>query len=199
MAVPAPFDTRAAQKLDTRARLLSAARRLFSRQGVSATTVDQVAREAQTSRANFYLHFNGKDELLHALRQEMWRMALGFYEAFARLPDTSEATLLRWLEEVSRRWNEDGGLTRIVLGATPAEVEHEYREHLAEYIDTLTRDPSKWRGHTPAQARQRAYLLIVQLERCMNDQDHIQLPLERRDLLRTLAAVWVATLAAPGH
>ena len=197
MTAHATVDARAAQKSDTRARLLDAARRLFGRLGPALTTVDQIAREAGTSRANFYLHFGGKEDVLHALRREMWRMALGFYEAFAELPDTSQATLHRWLQGVAEVWTRDGGLTRIVLGATPGEVEQEYQEHVTQYIDALTRDAGKWRGFSKVQARQRAYLLIVQLERCMNDQDHIDLPVERTSLLRTLAAVWAATLTAP--
>jgi AcrR family transcriptional regulator len=199
MTDPVVLDARAAQKSDTRVRLLDAARRLFGSLGVGLTTVDQIAREAGTSRANFYLHFGGKEDVLHALRREMWRMAAGFYEAFAELPDTSERTLHGWLEDVAQRWTQAGGLTRIVLGATPTEVEQEYQEHLTQYIDALTRDASKWRGIPKAQARQRAYLLIVQLERCMNDQDHIDLPVDRTALLRTLAAVWAATLSAPRH
>jgi AcrR family transcriptional regulator len=197
MTAHASVDPRARQKSDTRARLLDAARRLFGRLGPALTTVDQIAREAGTSRANFYLHFGGKEDVLHALRREMWRMALGFYEAFSELPDTSQETLYRWLQDVAEVWTRDGGLTRIVLGATPSEVAQEYQEHVTQYIDALTRDADKWRGFPKAQARQRAYLLIVQLERCMNDQDHIDLPVERTSLLRTLAAVWAATLTAP--
>ncbi len=193
----AVLDARAAQKNDTRARLLDAARELFGRLGVGLTTVDQIARKAGTSRANFYLHFGGKEDVLHALRREMWRMALGFYETFAELPDTSEATMHRWLRGVARTWTQSGGLTRVVLGATSAEVEQEYQEHLAQYIDALTRDRHKWRAFSKGEARQRAYLLIVQLERCMNDQDHIDLPVDRGALLHTLAAVWAATLAPP--
>jgi AcrR family transcriptional regulator len=195
MSSPVAIDTRTAQKLDTRQRLLHAAQRLFARQGVDMTTVDQIAREAATSRANFYLHYSGKDNVLHALRREMWQMALGFYQDFAELPDLELATVRRWLARVERLWNADGGLTRIVLGATPQAVQEEYQEHLREYIDALTADTSKWCHFARAETRRRAYLLIVQLERCMNDQDHIDPPVGRAHVLDTLAAIWIATLA----
>jgi AcrR family transcriptional regulator len=195
-AAPA-IDARSAQKSDTRERLLQAARQLFGEFGVAATTVDQIAREAGSSRANFYLHFAGKDDVLQALRREMWRMALGFYEDFAALPDTSQATLRAWIGRVAKAWASDGGLTRIVLGATPQAVAEEYQEHLAEYIAALTRDPSKWPGFSLAEAQRRAYLLIVQLERCMNDHDHIVVPTNHTALLNSLADVWAATLKAP--
>src|SRR4051794_37074721 len=127
MAATPVLPTRAAQKLDTRERLLCVAQRLFCELGIEATTVDQISREAGTSRANFYLHFNGKQDVMHALRLEMWRMALGFYEEFARLPDARVTTLHAWLARVSQAWRRDGGLTRIVLGATPQAVEREYQ------------------------------------------------------------------------
>jgi hypothetical protein len=103
----------------------------------------------------------------------------------------------QWLARVERLWNADGGLTRIVLGATPQAVQREYQEHLREYIDALTADPQKWSGFSRDEARRRAYLLIVQLERCMNDQDHIDPPVGRSHLLDSLAAIWAATLAPP--
>jgi AcrR family transcriptional regulator len=199
MTTPLASDPRAAQKLDTRHRLLHAAQRLFARQGVEATTVDQIAREASTSRANFYLHFTGKDDVLHALRREMWQMALGFYQDFSGLPDLDLRTVRRWLARVERLWNADGGLTRIVLGATPQAVQQEYQEHLREYIDALTANPAKWSRFAPEEARRRAYLLIVQLERCMNDHDHIDPPVGRAHVLDTLAAIWVATVKPPTH
>lgn len=188
---------RAAQKEDTRARILSAARQLFGEQGVAATSVQQISLAAETSRANFYLHFKGRDELLHALRREMWQMALGFYEDFASLPDIEHATLRRWLERVAAAWRQDGGITRIVLGAAPQAVEREYQLQLARYVDAAVANRARWRDFTPAESRRRAYLLIVQLERCMNDQDHIDLPVERDALLDTLASLWAAALLPP--
>jgi hypothetical protein len=83
-----------------------------------------------------------------------------------------------------------------VLGATPQAVQEEYKEHLHEFIDALTADRSKWKGFTPAEARRRAYLLIVQLERCMNDQDHIDPPVDRSHLLDSLASIWRVTLTS---
>jgi AcrR family transcriptional regulator len=194
MTSPPVLPERRAQKLDTRERVLRVAQRLFCELGVEATTVDQIAREAGTSRPNFYLHFSGKEEVLHVLRREMWRMAQGFYEDFAQLPDTSLQTLRAWVDRVACAWRRDGGITRIVLGATPQAVEHEYQQNLAQYVDAVTSDANKWRTFSRAESRARAYLLIVQLERCMNDQDHIDLPVDREALLDTLAAVWAATL-----
>ncbi|MDG3011644.1 TetR/AcrR family transcriptional regulator [Rhodococcus sp. D2-41] len=54
-------------KIETRARLLQSARRLFAVKGVSGTTVEDVASAAEVSRATFFNYFQGKDAVLEAL------------------------------------------------------------------------------------------------------------------------------------
>ena len=52
---------------ETRARLLDAAERLALGQGFSATTVDQVIAEAESSKGAFFHHFASKSDLGRAL------------------------------------------------------------------------------------------------------------------------------------
>jgi AcrR family transcriptional regulator len=49
------------------ASILTAAARIFARQGYAATTVDQVAAEARVSKLIVYRHFNSKRELYTAI------------------------------------------------------------------------------------------------------------------------------------
>lgn len=56
--------TQRARRSDVRERLISAARELLRRSGVARLTVGQVCRTAGVSRATFYLHFGGRDELV---------------------------------------------------------------------------------------------------------------------------------------
>lgn len=65
----------------TRSRLLSAALVVFSRKGYAATTLNDIADEAQVTRGAIYWHFGSKAELYNALVQER------FAEAFAGLSD----------------------------------------------------------------------------------------------------------------
>jgi TetR/AcrR family transcriptional regulator, transcriptional repressor for nem operon len=51
----------------TRTRIMDAAEALIMRQGVSATTVDQIIERAQTTKGTFFYHFKTKLELAHAL------------------------------------------------------------------------------------------------------------------------------------
>jgi AcrR family transcriptional regulator len=197
MAHPIPLDARAAQKLDTRARLLRTAAELFDRAGVDAVTVDQIARAAETSRANFYLHFSGKADLLHAMRRDMWQVAQGYYEAFAQLPDTRPATLLRWLRGFADAWASHAEQTRAILVATPREVSAEYVEHLQDYIAALTRDPGKWPRVAPDEARRRAHLLISQLSGFLSELHVHSMPMDRAAMLASFAALWSKAINAP--
>lgn len=54
---------------DTKERILDAALRLFARQGVAATTVVEIEREAGLSpgSGSFYRHYDNRDEVLRAV------------------------------------------------------------------------------------------------------------------------------------
>lgn len=65
----------------TRNRLLSAALVVFSRKGYAATTLNDIADEAEVTRGAIYWHFGSKAELYNALVQER------FAETFAGLSD----------------------------------------------------------------------------------------------------------------
>lgn len=55
------------QKQQTRQLLMDAALELFEAKGYSATTIDEIAVSATTTRATFYLHFSSKADLMKAL------------------------------------------------------------------------------------------------------------------------------------
>jgi AcrR family transcriptional regulator len=59
------------RKERTRAALLAAARRLFAARGVDATTVAEIAEEADIAVGSFYNYFSTKDELLAALLETL--------------------------------------------------------------------------------------------------------------------------------
>jgi AcrR family transcriptional regulator len=58
------------RKARTRAMLLAAARRLFAAKGAEATTIAEIAEEADIGVGSFYNHFRTKDEVLAALLSE---------------------------------------------------------------------------------------------------------------------------------
>ncbi|WP_017347847.1 multidrug efflux transporter transcriptional repressor AcrR [Pantoea sp. A4] len=56
-----------AQALETRQQILDAAVELFSHQGVSATSLAEIAAAAGVTRGAIYWHFKNKADLLHAI------------------------------------------------------------------------------------------------------------------------------------
>ena len=51
----------------TKKKIVTAAWKLFYKQGYDDTTVDEIIREAGTSKGTFYHYFDGKDALLSSL------------------------------------------------------------------------------------------------------------------------------------
>ena len=64
---------------NTKARIVSAAWKLFYEQGYEETTVEEIIFESETSKGSFYHYFDGKDALLSSLSilfdekyEELW-------------------------------------------------------------------------------------------------------------------------------
>ncbi len=55
----------------TRARLLDAARSVFSRKGLDLTTIDEITGQADAGRGTFYYHFSSKEDLISELIRDM--------------------------------------------------------------------------------------------------------------------------------
>jgi TetR/AcrR family acrAB operon transcriptional repressor len=72
------------QALVTRARLIDSAERLFERQGVSRTSLQQIAQQAGVTRGAVYWHFADKADLFYAMLE---RVTLPMERAFARTLD----------------------------------------------------------------------------------------------------------------
>ena len=90
----------------TRERLLDAGATVFAERGVHAARVDDIVKVAATSHGTFYLYFANKEELFHALAEQV----AGELEALAgRLPAARRPTpagvdaLDAWLRRVRRR------------------------------------------------------------------------------------------------
>lgn len=56
----------------TRQRIVDAAREMFSKNGVSQTSLDQIAKHAGLTRGAVYWHFKNKSELFHAIREQVF-------------------------------------------------------------------------------------------------------------------------------
>lgn len=99
-AVPGPVS----RAEETRQRFVDAAVALFREHGYGATSMSQVAAAAGSSRANLYLYFHSKSEIvlewMQVLRPELDQI----YLQLDRQPSHCPATCRAWLSRVVELW-----------------------------------------------------------------------------------------------
>ncbi|MFI9509538.1 TetR/AcrR family transcriptional regulator [Nocardia sp. NPDC052566] len=157
------------QKLQTRARLLDAAKDLFATRGYAAVRVDEIAAAGGASRATFYLHFTSKLEVLRAIAEQSTApSALHFYEDLDRVLDTgSRAEFVAWMTRAIAWFHEYKDLLPAWDEATA--LEPEFREIARRGIlalpNAMTSYLARWPAARRDEARLRVELLVAQLER----------------------------------
>lgn len=60
--------------------ILEAAARAFSRNGYSATSVDEISREAEVATSTLYRYFSGKEAIYNGLVEQMARQVTGVFD-----------------------------------------------------------------------------------------------------------------------
>ncbi len=115
---PAPASRRADGKARVRGALLGAARALFARQGVAGTTVDDIARAAQVSRATAFNYFPSKQALLEVLVHEMEARFLHVMDAQFDRPASAAARLAALFGWTAAKVEETPELSRVLIGAS---------------------------------------------------------------------------------
>jgi AcrR family transcriptional regulator len=128
----------------TRRAIVDEARRLFSRQGYFATTVDDIAVAARVARATVYAVAGGKQGLLDTLIDE-WTTAPVVAETLGRIEKlTDPVDILRAIASLTRTMRQDyGDIMRVVLATAP------HDPTAAEGLKTAT---SRYRAGTSAVA-----------------------------------------------
>lgn len=97
-----------AEALETRQAILEAAERVFFERGVSATSLEEIAKAAGVTRGAIYWHFRNKGELFEAIHDQL---RLPLHEALLRIVEAEGDDALRQLESFCadslRRLHED--------------------------------------------------------------------------------------------
>ncbi len=122
------------EALETRDKLLDAAEHLFQAQGVSHTSLQDIARRAGATRGAVYWHFKDKADLFNAM---MERVTLPMEASFNQEdagPDAGGGAGVDALKRIRRVTAE--ALQRIVTDAQTRRV-FEVATHKVEYIEEL--------------------------------------------------------------
>jgi len=122
------------EQLDTRLRILKAARVVFGREGLAAATMEQIAKKAGVGVATVYRHFGDKENLIRAFLEEVGPKTT--IRALALHPTDDVA---HDLEEIVRLimafFYEHRDILRLVFMGN--ETERRYLQNLSQGSDTL--------------------------------------------------------------
>lgn len=161
--------------LEARAAISAAAVRLFVNQGYDATTVDQIAREAGSSRATVFRHFGSKEDIVfHRYDRELERLCAGMSAVKGSDARRARGVLL----DVASRLQAEGEAFRLELGLIARSPKLRARafltlhawgcvlaEELAAGRDSTAELPARVLAHSAVVALQEAMCLwLVQPE-----------------------------------
>lgn len=151
----------------TRRLLIEAALEKFAELGYHATRIEDIVGAVGASRSTFYLHFGGKIGIVHELVAIVEPEA---EEIFARFDDMDHvsweslyATIAEFVEFYTRHRMAMRAIEDAI--AIDREVEATYQPTIARFAEGLVKHIDHGRDEEHGDARLRATLLIVQLER----------------------------------
>lgn len=129
----------------TRQQLLDAARSLFAAQGVSRTTLEQVAAAAGLTRGAIYWHFANKTELFSALREQV---AMDMFERMgaARLGEDVDDPLGAVEESILELLRGLEGDERVREAFGIISLKCEYVGEFAEILARVLESADAWTG-----------------------------------------------------
>jgi AcrR family transcriptional regulator len=122
-AVDRSLPLRERKKLRTRRALADAALRLFTEKGYDATTLDEVADQADVSKSTFFRFFPAKEAAAIEAEAELWSAyldALGGRELSGEILELLHQTLAAAVGTLEPRWDERFLATRRLVAAEPA-------------------------------------------------------------------------------
>jgi AcrR family transcriptional regulator len=166
---------RAAQKEMTRRLLLSTALELFEAKGFAATTVDDIAAAAGTTRVTFYAYFPSRSDLMRELIAELNQMLERISDPghgttanslVAAVRDGERAGITAWLTDVSEQWDTLRPYT--TAGWEAAAVDQELRSLVDQWVDEVVADIETGLTEAgrfdPASRQARGVLAFAQLD-----------------------------------
>jgi AcrR family transcriptional regulator len=186
------------QKRLTRRRLIEGALAAFEQKGYAATTIDDIVAEANASRATFYLHFKSKADVVLVMTETLGRRWRELYLELTSGGRLSRKVLYEWLDGVVENYQTN----RVSLEA----IDHAVAiEPVVAEVDLATRQESiavmaesieRWYGGDSDDARVRAALLLVQMDRFFDLWIIRGVPFDRERAVGALTDLWLSVLGS---
>ncbi|WP_329613458.1 TetR/AcrR family transcriptional regulator [Streptomyces brevispora] len=197
---------REAQKQMTRRLLLESGLELFKTKGYAATTVDDIATAAGTTRVTFYAYFPSRGDLMKALIDERLNEALQrvrsvehgstAQDLVATVVDGTPQAIRAWLRRTADNWPAIRPIIRVGRDAAVIEpgladlVEQWLEEAISDIEDGLTAAGR----FEPHQRHFRGVLAMAQLDFVAQNWHRADWKLTYEQMLDDLSASWVALL-----
>ena len=190
---------RAAQREQTRERIVDAAIDAFAARGYARTTVDEIAEIAGTTRATFYLHFKSKADVLPELVARSAGHFDHLYQQLAVVSTEADVeTVQCWIESAMRSWADVADTARPLLEAGMVEVAlREHFDHPAAAQTRLLAEALMRSAHVASPDK--AFILATVLLAPLNHYFRLFLlgmEFDRTEVTDVLARSWVAILSA---
>jgi len=197
---------REAQKQMTRRLLLESGLELFRSKGYAATTVDDIAKAAGTTRVTFYAYFPSRSELMKALIDERLNEVLDrvrspehgstAQDLVATIADGTREAIEAWLHRVADSWPVIHPIIRIARDAAAVEsdltnlIERWLEEPISDIEDGLTKSGR----FAPYQRHFRGVLAMAQLDYVAQNWEASDWKLDRDQMLDELTTAWTQLL-----
>jgi AcrR family transcriptional regulator len=197
---------REAQKQMTRRLLLESGLELFKTKGYAATTVDDIATAAGTTRVTFYAYFSSRSELMKALIDEQLNEALQRVSSpehgstaqglVATVADGTPEAITAWLRRTADSWPAIRPIIRVGRDAAAVDpdltdlVERWMEEAISDIEDGLV-TAGRFEPH---QRRFRGVLAMAELDFVAQNWHRADWKLTHDQMLDELSASWVRLL-----
>ncbi|MHA6800190.1 TetR/AcrR family transcriptional regulator [Bounagaea algeriensis] len=125
---------RTARSAATRRHFVDVALQVFRETGYAQTSMAQIAQAAGGSRANLYLYFNSKPQLVLTRMRELEPEVTELYSALDALPEHGPETMRGWVDRARGMWHRYAAEFEAISQAMSAEP-----DVLEEWLGLLRR------------------------------------------------------------
>src|SRR3984885_12349234 len=184
------------QKRMTRRLLIEGAVTSFERKGYAATTIEDIVAEANASRATFYLHFKSKADVVLVVARPLGRRWRERYLGLTSGGPASRKDLHEWIGSMVDNYATNRGSLKALdqAEAIEPEVAAVRLDNHNESIAVIAESIRRWYGCGEEEARVRAALLLVQIDRFLYFWIVNGITFDRERAVGTLTDLWASML-----